>query len=1319
MTKPLEAALIDLSNVKDSFNEDDIERLFQNVYLELGYSTVGRDILGKRKSKKSGIPDVRLLNSDDSIQTIVELKKPSENLGDHENQLFAYMRDLKAPFGLLSNGRNLWLYEREGLNVRLIGKYAASDLVTDPTPLEPLRKQHLEPTDFKQVKARFEEAKREGLVLTDVESVQAEQFLNTFDLTKGSPFGELVAQTQTLLGELLSSSDFVSGAYDFWKKTYARDPGDDIPKVWKEFLTTTGREDVYRFMFSLETAYLLTARLILAKAIQDHDRDKRISTDPIADSFLNYLNTQKGGRTGKLPETAYLEATQNLFNGYAKTLFTSVYAQDLFDWWRDYGKGSQTTRDIFGLALARLVLSLVRFDFKELQGDLLGELYQSYFDPETRKALGEFYTPPEVVDFILDEVGYDGEGRLLDPATGSGTFLIRALRRYLESNLGKDPIETLNGLTKEFKIVAFDVNPFAVLMAQVNVAAHLVPLYAQAIEKDPNLVLRRLPIVRTDSLRQEVIEGETLQKGSQFGFDFGSDKITAYIELPVKTSSGPLRVGLTFPSLDSAKAHGLIRNEREWLLALQAVFAAVEVLSQAYDAKGKLPSLEHDLRKELGLYNPNPDKLATYLQPYAQKVWETLQDLKDNHGDGRFLKTLEDLMLGLVLKHYLQYDFVVGNPPYVRVQNLPDILKEYWQDKYTWAKGNYDIFIPFIERVLYGDRPWLKDGGRLGYIVPNRFLNANYAASLRAELPGVATVLSITDFKAVTFAATDDQAARLFKEAMVYPAILIVERTRPPGKPYSFKAARFYPHTAPLHHAEAIGEVQAALKMSKSYKALNKNKTDYADVFKQESTVLTAQGWHVMPEAEREVFEKLEAIGSSKDETLPVTDSEISQQRRLENYTATESGGFAGIQTSLDSLMVLKQLDEDKKKGLLHLQPRGGGDAVWVEKEILRPFLFGKDVERWHVGWEGWWVVFPYFRHKDRYWFMPSTDYWHKEIEVKQGKRKTKIKLFQNWPDASPMIDEKYPKLWAYLKANEKALRDRENGRYKKNKGEESKWYDIAYPRSLEASAKTGKLLLQTASKTPELAVDTLGVLFAGSGTHNAYGLSLSNKIEPKVLAGLFSSKPSDFFIKHISSVFAGGFYSYGDQFIKTLPIPATTKAQQQTIATLATSLTDKTARLRELEKSIAAFPESVTESLKGKSLPDRDDLARLVVASNLPKTLSGKKVSEETMLDGQIVLRIGKAELRVKREELATFVKRVLALRGTVDTQDFLALEVPINSKDQTRYLEILAAWEKEAATLSGEIEKLEAELNEVVYTVYGLNSADREVIEEFLRRF
>ena len=52
------------------------------------------------------------------------------------------MRDLKAPYGLLSNGKELWLYKREGLNVRLIAKYTAQDLAIDPTPLESFRKQH-------------------------------------------------------------------------------------------------------------------------------------------------------------------------------------------------------------------------------------------------------------------------------------------------------------------------------------------------------------------------------------------------------------------------------------------------------------------------------------------------------------------------------------------------------------------------------------------------------------------------------------------------------------------------------------------------------------------------------------------------------------------------------------------------------------------------------------------------------------------------------------------------------------------------------------------------------------------------------------------------------------------------------------------------------------------------------------------------------------------------------------------------------------------------------------------------------------------------
>jgi len=123
--------------LREGMNEDDIERLFGDAYLALGYHQPAKDILGKRKSK-SGIPDVRLLNSDESIQVIVELKKLSETLAEHEPQLFRYMRDLKARYGLLSNGADVWVYKRNGLALEPIVRTTAAALGEDAAPLVPL-----------------------------------------------------------------------------------------------------------------------------------------------------------------------------------------------------------------------------------------------------------------------------------------------------------------------------------------------------------------------------------------------------------------------------------------------------------------------------------------------------------------------------------------------------------------------------------------------------------------------------------------------------------------------------------------------------------------------------------------------------------------------------------------------------------------------------------------------------------------------------------------------------------------------------------------------------------------------------------------------------------------------------------------------------------------------------------------------------------------------------------------------------------------------------------------------------------------------------
>jgi N-6 DNA Methylase/Type I restriction enzyme R protein N terminus (HSDR_N) len=583
--------------------EDDVEKGFVDVYRALGYAVSGRDYRNKTRDV-SGVPDVILHNSDRSIQVIVELKKPSEMLEAHVGQLAQYLKSLReARWGLLSNGKVWRAYQRDGESIGLVWELTLGDLQQDPSPLEAFERQLIEVTNYTQVAERLKAANREGLAPQGLNDLATNEFLFTFSLKEGSPFAALVGATQDLLLALEDKSDFVRGAYDFWKKVYAREvDADKIPKLWlaSKLSIQNNKEGLFRFSYALETAYTLTARLILAKAIQDKDVTHAVIKTNLAERLLEHLKAKRNLRTETLEAESYLEATNDLFDDYARTLFTSIYAKDIFDWWRDYPVAAENPRRNFARAVADLEIALLRFDFKLLEGDLLGEMYQRYFDADTRKALGEFYTPKAVVDFILDQVGYDGSDTLLDPATGSGTFIVSALRRYLKKNANDDPVKTLRGITEEFKLVAFDVNPFAVIMAQIGFASELLPLYGKAIAQNPDFVLRRLPIVRTDSLRKELIEGEQFEQNGQLGFAFEEHEIKATLELPVKIGKEDfLAVTVVFPRLETAKQDGVVNNVREWLQALQGVFASVEVFSQTKDKGQKLPKLETELRHQL------------------------------------------------------------------------------------------------------------------------------------------------------------------------------------------------------------------------------------------------------------------------------------------------------------------------------------------------------------------------------------------------------------------------------------------------------------------------------------------------------------------------------------------------------------------------------------------------------------------------------------------------------------------------------------------------------------------------------------------------
>ena len=83
----------------------------------------------------------------------------------------------------------------------------------------------------------------------------------------------------------------------------------------------------------------------------------------------------------------------------------------------------------------------VPFDAQRIDGecDLFKPLYQDLFPRPLRRQLGEYYTPDWLAEHVLDQVGYTGQPgqRLLDPACGSGTFLMLALRRLRQGERGE------------------------------------------------------------------------------------------------------------------------------------------------------------------------------------------------------------------------------------------------------------------------------------------------------------------------------------------------------------------------------------------------------------------------------------------------------------------------------------------------------------------------------------------------------------------------------------------------------------------------------------------------------------------------------------------------------------------------------------------------------------------------------------------------------------------------------------------------------------------------------------------------------------------
>ncbi len=339
-----------------------------------------------------------------------------------------------------------------------------------------------------------------------------------------------------------------------WKTLFGRasgcDPGSPSPKIEKlaaSYGIAAGGLKPDALLFALHTYYALLVKLLVGQ-IMAHCHG-------LPGPVEKLLQADTCGRLRR--EIEQFEAGA-IFGGLNVVEF---FRGDPFSW------HTAAWCEPIGQLVRQLAARLGEYDPGTLSterggGDLLGRLYQELFPRALRHALGEYYTPDWLADHVLEVAGYSGRAdeRLLDPACGSGTFLltaIRRVRRWNESDGGRCRLSEGELCRKILaNVVGFDLNPLAVMAAKANYLIAIRDLLPKADRVE-------IPLHLCDS----ILEGPP--SAGRFDYVVGNPPWIAWDNLPAdyRQATKPLwqRYGL-FSLSGSQVRHGGAKKDLSMLM---------------------------------------------------------------------------------------------------------------------------------------------------------------------------------------------------------------------------------------------------------------------------------------------------------------------------------------------------------------------------------------------------------------------------------------------------------------------------------------------------------------------------------------------------------------------------------------------------------------------------------------------------------------------------------------------------------------------------------------------------------------------------------
>lgn len=478
------------------------------------------------------------------------------------------------------------------------------------------------------------------------------------------------------------------------------------------------------------------------------------------------------------------------------------------------------------------------YEFSVLPLDVLGHVYEQFLGkvirlenhkaiveekPEVKKAGGVYYTPTFVVDYIVkNTVGKLLEGKtpkqiekikILDPACGSGSFLIGAYeylldwhRDYYTENLSEKYYKSKN------------------------------PIIFQFGEKDWRLT---------------TAEKKRILLNNIFGVDIDSQAVEV------------TKLSLLFKVLEGENQETLNRQ-----LTLLHERALPDLSSNIKCGNSVVAS---------DFYEESQKSLFDLEDKIKINTFDWKSEFSEIMGNGGF-------------------DVVIGNPPYIRIQNLQESSPkevEYFKRHYKSASsGNYDIYVVFIEKGL----GLLNTKGLLGFILPHKFFNAQYGEPIRKLLSEGKHLSKIIHFGDL----------QIFKNATTYTCLLFLDKKK----------------TSQLEHEK--------VKSIKSWLAEDSSEKSILDM-------PNSKEWNFSSGKGGELFAKLN--------NYPV---KLGKVTRI----------FQGLVTGLDKVFILEGVAQISNHEVRVKDQKG--KEYSLEHGLLKPFIKKITVSTYEKPYYHHWIIFPY-----------------------------------------------------------------------------------------------------------------------------------------------------------------------------------------------------------------------------------------------------------------------------------------------------------------------------------------------------------------------